>query len=139
MTADRRPQIDENIPRFNQGMVALLSGFAFVLQWWPLVAGVLAVVAVTRVGGHRLGLFSQIYQRVIAPLRQAPLRTEWAAPPRFSQTLSVVFLAAATGLLAGGLEVAGWTVTLMVTALAFLAAAARVCVGCVLYRRLVDR
>lgn len=132
-------QVDVNIPRVNQAWVAVLTGLAFVLQWWPLVAVTALLVAVTRFGGPRLGLFTQLYLRVVRPRLDGPIETEWAAPPRFSQTLAVVFLGAATVLLASGWAVAGWVVTLTVTALATLAAAARICVGCLLYQRVVRR
>ena len=134
-----RPQIDAGIPRFNQGAVALLTATAFVIQWWPLVAVVLAVVAVTRLAGHRAGLFTLVYRRFVRPRVEAPVPWEWSAPPRFSQTLSVIFLAIAVALLAAGLTVAGWAVTLMVAALATLSAAARICVGCILYRQWAGR
>jgi hypothetical protein len=129
------PQIDVNVPRFNQGCVALLTGLAFVLQWWPLVAITAIAVAVTRFAGHRAGLFSQAYRRLVKPRLRSPVETEWAAPPRFSQTLAVLFLGAATVLFAFGLTGAGWAITLMVTALATLSAVARICVGCLLYER----
>ncbi|MDX1689697.1 MAG: DUF4395 domain-containing protein [Acidimicrobiia bacterium] len=137
MTA--RPQIDVDLPRFNQAMTALLTAVAFVLQWWPLVAVALAAVALTRFGGHRVGPWSQIYLRFVKPRRTRPVETEWARPPRFAQTLAVVFLGAATVLLALDLTIAGWAVTLVVTALATLAAAAKICVGCILYERTVAR
>jgi hypothetical protein len=130
------PRIDVNIPRFNQGCVAVLTGLGFVLQWWPLVAITAAIVAVTRFGGHRMGLFTQVYLRLVKPRLGGPVETEWAAPPRFSQTLAVVFLGGATMLLATGLTAFGWGITLIVTALATLSAAARVCVGCMVYQRL---
>lgn len=131
------PQIDVNLPRFNQGCVAVLTGLAFVLQWWPLVAITAAIVAITRFGGHRVGLFSQVYLRLVKPRLAGPIETEWAAPPRFSQTLAVIFLGGATVLLAAGLTAIGWAITLMVTVLATLSAAARICVGCIVYQRFV--
>jgi hypothetical protein len=63
--------------------------------------------------------------------------TEPADPPRFAQLLGIVFLLGATVLFVVGLGTAGWIVTLMVTALATLAAATRICVGCIIYERAV--
>ncbi len=110
-----------------------------MLQTWPIVAAVLAVVATTRFLGHRYGLFTQLYRRTIRPRLAGPIETEWAAPPRFSQMLAVIFLGTATALLAFGATTAGWVVTLIVTVLATLAATARICVGCILYERIVAR
>ena len=138
MTSRTLPRVDAGVPRFNQAMVAALTALAFVIQIWPLVALVLAVIALNRFAGPRLGLFTQIYVRFVRPRRTAPVQTEWASPPRFAQLLAVVFLGFATVLFAMGLDTIGWGVTLVVTALATLAAATRICVGCVLYERLVE-
>lgn len=132
-------RVDVNIPRFNQAWVALLTAAAFVFQWWPLVAITAVIVAVTRFAGPRLGPFTQLYVRVVRPRVAGPVETEWAAPPRFSQVLAIVFLGAASVLFASGLSVAGWAITLLVTALATLSAAARICVGCIFYEAVVDR
>jgi hypothetical protein len=137
MTA--RPTVDVNVPRFNQGMVALLTAIAFVTQWWPLVAIVLAIIALNRFAGPRYGLFTQIYLRLIRPRLSGPVETEPAAPPRFSQTLAVIFLGAATVAFLADSMVPGWVITLMVTALATLASTARICVGCILYERFAER
>lgn len=137
MTTTAATQVDVNVPRFNQAMVAVLTGLAFLAQWWPLVAAVAAVLIVTRLGGARWGLFTQIYLRAIRPRLAGPVETEDAAPPTFSQTLGAVFLGLAVVLFAVGASIAGWTVTLVVFALAALAATTRICVGCILYERAV--
>lgn len=136
MTTEALPQIDVNIPRFNQAAVALLTAVGFVLQAWPLVAIVFAIVAATRLIGPRYGLFTQLYLRAVRPRLRGPVETEWAAPPRFSQLLAVLFLGAATLLFVSGATTAGWAVTLLVTVLATMAATARICVGCILYERM---
>ena len=138
-SVDSAHQIDVNVPRFNQGVVAGLTALGFVAQWPILVAFAFATAAVTRIAGHRYGPWSQIYLRLIRPRLRGPLETEWSAPPRFAQTLGVVFLGLGWSLLALGFTTAGWAVTLMVTALATLAASARICMGCILYQRLAPR
>lgn len=127
--------VDVNVPRFNQLCVAVLTGLAFVVQWWPLVAIVAAVLALTRFVGPEVGLFTQVYRRLVRPRLTSPPETEPAGPPRFAQLLGVVFLTVATALFVAGAGVAGWIVTLVVTALAALAAATRICVGCLIYER----
>lgn len=139
MTIETRPHIDVNIPRFNQASVAVLTGVGFVFGWWPLVTVAWAGVTLNRVFGPRWGPFTQIYRRTVRPRFTAEPESEWAAPPRFSQLLAVIFLGAATLLFAIGATVAGWAITLVVTALATLAAAARICVGCIFYVRFVNR
>ena len=128
-------RVDVNVPRFNQGCVAALTGLAFVLQWWPLVTIVAIILALTRFVGPHVGLFTQIYVRFIKPRMSSDIETEEAAPPRFAQLLGVLFLSIATVLFVAGFALAGWIVTLMVTALATLAAATKICVGCIIYER----
>ena len=132
-------RVDVNIPRFNQAAVALLVALAFLLQWWPLVAITAAVLALTRIGGPRLGLFTQAYLRLVRPRLSGPIQTEPAAPPRFSQTLGAIFLGVATLSFVAGWTTAGWVVSLLVFALATLAAVGRICVGCIFYERVIAR
>lgn len=132
-------RIDVNVPRFNQAWVAALTALAFVLQVWPLVAATAALVALTRFGGPTYGLFTQLYLRLVRPRLARPITTEWADPPRFSQLLAVIFLSGATLLFLGGIDPVAWAVTLMVTALATLSAAAKICVGCIVYTWFVSR
>jgi hypothetical protein len=130
--------VDVNVPRFNQACVALLTGVAFVTQVWVVVPIVAAIVALTRFAGPRYGLFTRVYVGLLRPRLSGPVATEPAGPPRFAQLLGVVFLALATVLFAVGWMTPGWVVTLMVTALAALAATTRICVGCIIYERAVS-
>ena len=128
-------RVDVNVPRFNQACVAVLTGIAFVTQWWPLVAFVAVALALTRFGGPQVGLFTQIYERMLRPRVDGAVETEQSGPPRFAQLLGVVFLGTATVAFVLGLSAVGWVLTLMVTALAALAVTTKICVGCVIYAR----
>jgi len=128
-------KVDVNVPRFNQACVAALTGFAFVVQAWPIVPVIAAILAITRFAGPRFGVFTQAYVRLVKPRLSGPVVTEPVDPPQFAQLLGVVFLTAASVLFVGGLATAGWVVTLIVTALATLAAMTRICVGCIIYER----
>lgn len=125
--------IDAAIPRFNQACVAAATGTAFVLGWWPIIPFVAVVLTVTRVAGHRYGLFSQLYVRLVQPRRASPERREPADPPRFAMAVGAVALTLATLCFALGAEGAGWVITLLVTALAAFAAATSICVACRIY------
>lgn len=131
-------RVDVNVPRFNQTLVAGLLGVAFVLQWWPLVAGVAVVLAVTRFAGPQWGPFTQIYVRLVRPRLTGPLVTEPAGPPQFAQLLGVVFLGGASVAFALGYPVFGWSIALAVFVLAGLAATTRICVGCIIYERVTS-
>ena len=75
--------------------------------------------------------------RAVRPLLrpQGPVGFEPAAPPRFAQLLGTVVLTAATVAFIAGADTLGWALSLLVVALAALAATTRVCVGCILYER----
>lgn len=130
--------VDVNVPRFNQALVAVLTGLAFVTQVWVLVPIVAGILALTRFGGPRFGLFTRIYVGLLRPRLSRPVETEPAGPPRFAQLLGVGFLTVASVLFVVGWMTPAWVVTLMVTALAALAATTRICVGCIIYERAVS-
>lgn len=132
-----QPIVDVDVPRFNQAMVAFLTGLAFLAQAWPIVAFTAGVLALTRFAGPRWGLFTQAYVRLVRPRRSRIPDTEPAAPPRFAQLLGTIFLTVASGCFVTGWAITGWVVTLIVFALALLAAATRICVGCIIYEKAV--
>jgi hypothetical protein len=127
--------VDVNVPRFNQACVAVLTGLAFVLSVWPIVPAVAVVLLVDRLAGPRYGLFSAAYARFVRPRIDGAITMEPAAPPRFAQDLGIVMLVLASAAFASGLSGLGWVLTLVVTGLATLAAATKVCVGCLIYER----
>lgn len=133
--------VDVNIPRFNQAMVAALTGVAFVIQSSALVAVTFLLLVVSWAGGPRLAPLTQLYVRAVRPRLdpRGPTEFEPAAPPRFAQQVGSLFLGAATISLAAGWEALGWGLVLVVTALAALAATTRICVGCIVYDKVVAR
>lgn len=125
--------IDARMPRFNQGALALslVVGFVFGV-WWviPLWAVFLALGAAF---GSRYGPFLRLYAEVVAP-RLGPATTlEDPRPPRFAATLGAGFLVLASLALVGGLGAIAWILALIVAALAALASASGLCVGCEVY------
>lgn len=141
MSLTATPMIDVNVPRFNQGLVAVLTAAAFAFELPVLVAATFGVLALSWLGGPSFAPFTRIYVHLIRPRIQpeGPTEFEPAAPPRFSQMLGTAFLGASTVALYSGASGIGWGLSLIVTALATLAAAARICVGCILYERAVRR
>lgn len=134
------PVVDVNVPRFNQAIVAVATGLAFILNTPWLVVVVFVVLALSALGGPRAAPLTQLYVRVVRPLIQpeGPADLEPAAPPRFAQTLGAVVLGLAVIAFVVGWNPLGWTLTLIVTALAALAAATRICVGCIIHERIVQ-
>ena len=83
--------------------------------------------------GPRYGPVLVAYRRLIAPRLGPPAELEDPRPPRFAAAVGVAFLAAATVAFLLGASAVGWTLTLIVTALAALAAVTGICVGCEMY------
>ena len=129
--------IDIDIPRFNQAIVAVVVSVAFVFQLPWLVAATAALLAISRALGPKAPL-NLVYVRWLRPrLRPGgPVGYEPAAPPRFAQLLGTIVLTAATVAFLVGADTLGWVLSLLVVALAALAATTRICVGCLLYERM---
>ena len=124
--------IDERAPRTNQTVIGVLALVAFVadLQWLPAVLA--AQLAIGLLFGRRFCLPCLLYFEVIQP-RFGEGRLEDARPPRFANAVGVVFLLGATAAFLLAATTVGWALTLVVAALALLAAISGLCVGCEMY------
>jgi hypothetical protein len=127
--------IDARAPRFNQATIGVVSVVALLTGWWWL----LALLALQLVLGLRLGrrycLPCVFYFEVVQPrLGEGPI--EDARPPRFANMVGATFLTAATFAYLVGLAAVGAVLGGIVAALALLAAATGLCVGCELYKLL---
>ncbi|MBK5268112.1 MAG: DUF4395 domain-containing protein [Acidimicrobiia bacterium] len=133
------PIVDVNVPRINQAVTSSLTAVAFVRSSPELVAVAFAILVLSRVGGSRLAPITQLYVRFIRPRFQpaGPSDFEDARPPAFAQLIGAIVLGLALAGLYGGVPIVGWALTLLVTALAGLAATTRICVGCIMYERFI--
>jgi hypothetical protein len=111
--------------------VALLVGF--VTQVWYVVPVFAVVLLIGAALGPKYGPFLRLYVELVKPRLAPPKELEDPRPPRFAATIGVVFLASATVAFAAGADVVGWVLALIVAALAGLAAATGICVGCEVY------
>jgi len=125
--------IDARGPRTNQAVIGTLALVAFLIdaEWLPAVlAGQLAIGLTF---GRRFCLPCLLYFEVIQPrFGEGPI--EDSRPPRFANMVGVAFLGGATIAFLAGVSVLGWTLTLIVAALALLAAATGLCMGCEAYK-----
>ncbi len=129
--------IDPRGPRTNQAVLAaaLVVAFATGQRW---VAPVFAVVLFLGAAfGPKWGPVLRFYGAVIRPRLAPPRELEDPRPPRFAASVGVVFLIGASIAFALGSDVVGWTLSLMVAALAALAAVTGICVGCEIYVLLI--
>lgn len=140
-TSITTPVVDVNVPRFNQAVVAAVTAIGFVVQQPLVVAVMFAILALSVAGGPSWAPLTRFYVHVVRPRLQpdGPTEFEPVAPPRFAQFVGATFLGVSTIALLSGLELVGWALALIVTVLAALAAATRICVGCILYERTVAR
>jgi hypothetical protein len=140
--------VDSRQPRFGQAITGIVMLVAYLGEWplvIPIVAGVLAAASLLGPGAN---LYAYLFRGARRLLRLGPPpELEEAGPPRFANTLGFAFLTAATvayfafspPLLGGWVA---WGLALLVAALALLAAATGLCVGCefyVLARRVLTR
>lgn len=125
--------IDPRGPRFNQGVltVGLLVGFLADARWVAPVLG--AALALGAAFGPAYGPFLRFYAAVIRPRLAPPAELEDPRPPRFAATVGTAFLAAAGVAFLAGHPGLGWGLSLVVAALAGLAATTGICVGCEVY------
>ena len=125
--------IDARAPRTNQAVIGVLSLLAFLLdvEWLPAVLAAQLAIGLTL--GRRFCVPCLLYFEVIQPrLGEGPI--EDSRPPRFANMVGVAFLGGATVAFLAGVPALGWTLTLIVAALALLAAATGLCMGCEAYK-----
>jgi hypothetical protein len=125
--------IDARAPRFNQAVVGLVSLVAVTVGPWWLLAVLAAQLAIGLTAGRRYCLPCVAYFELVQPrFGEGPL--EDARPPRFANVVGAVVLGAASLAFLAGWEAAGTALGALVAALALLAAATGLCVGCEAYK-----
>jgi hypothetical protein len=125
--------IDSRAPRTSQAVIGSLSLVAFLTGAEWLVAVLAAQLAIGLTLGRRFCLPCLLYFELIQPrFGEGPI--EDSRPPRFANMVGVGFLGAATVAFLLGVPALGWTLAVIVAALALLAAITGLCAGCELYR-----
>ncbi len=142
MTADTesRYRVDRNTLRTNQAFIVALTLIAFVVGqpvgvWLVLFT---ALVMALGTASEPLALFMQVHRRLLKPagILGSNVHIEDPMPHRFAQAVGATFLLAATIALLADATALGWTLTLIVTALAFINLTVQFCVGCFMYLQL---
>lgn len=117
--------------------MALLVGF--LADWRPVIPIFAGVLLLGAAFGSRYGPVLRFYIEVIRPRLGPPSKLEDPRPPRFAAAIGVVFLGSATVALLAGVPSLAWGLSLIVAALAGLAAVSGICIGCELYLVLARR
>lgn len=132
-------QIDARGPRFGAAITTLVLAVSLIVGpgalGTVLIAWQVVAFAFGSIVGPSAQPYGRLYAAVVKPRLRGPVPLEPAAPPRFAQTVGLVF--AILGLL-GALLGQGSVFTVAVglaLAAAFLNAAFDFCLGCELYLR----
>ena len=125
---------------FIMGINIMAFALGFVLQVRPawVLAPLVGVIMLLGVANPELGLFRQLYLRVLKPRGLVGPRVveEDPAPHQFAQVVGAVFLVGAGVAFALGGTGLGWVLTWVVILLAFVNFAFDFCVGCQVYFQL---
>ncbi len=125
--------IDARGPRFTQAVVGIVALVAVTIGPGWLLALLAAQLVIGLTLGRRWCLPCLAYFELIQPrFGEGPL--EDARPPRFANIVGAVFLTAASVAFVSGADAAGALLGAVVAALALLAAATGLCVGCEAYK-----
>lgn len=130
-------KVDHSALRTNQIFIISLLVLAFVLDFWPLVAFVSAVMLVGTLI-PTAGLFKAVYFYGLKPagLVKPDIKLDNPEPHLFAQGLGGLFTLAAALAFVTGAATIGWALSWLVVALASLNLFAGVCVGCLMYYQL---
>ena len=134
MTNQLPAQFDANVLRFNQ--IVIVSGIIVALLIrQPFIVVIIGAVLLAGSLDPRLAGFKRLYLDLIRPsLRLAvdPSQDD-PRPHNFAQGLGGVFLLLATLAFISGWVLLGWSLAIIVAALAMLNLTTNFCLGCFLY------
>lgn len=136
--------VDPRQPRFGQTLTGVVLLVGFVFDWPAVLPMIGAILATASVFGPKANLYAHLFRAAKRAFRIGPpSEMEESGPPRFANTLGFIVLALATVAYYGfDAKPVAWSLGLLVSALALLAAFTGLCVGCELYviaRRLMTR
>jgi hypothetical protein len=128
--------LDITAIKFGQAMTATSLAIAFVLDQWPLAA---AIGSLNLFGSlaPRLNVMPRLYALATPILKlRRRLIVDEPQPHRFAQGFSGTVTLAGSALVAFGATVIGWSLALLVSALAILNITVGFCAGCFTYLQL---
>lgn len=130
-------RIDRTALRVNQGFIVGLLAIGFVFGQ-PWLAALVAAVMLIGTAAPAAALFQQIYLRLLKPagLLKPDVQIEDPAPHRFAQGLGGAVLTLGVLALFVGQSVIGWSLVIVVIALATINLAFGFCAGCFVYFQL---
>jgi hypothetical protein len=125
--------IDPRGPRFGALITTVvLTAVLLTGSVWLLAAQAL-VFAAGSVFGLRYSPYGLLYRQLVRPRLGPPAELEPEAPPRFAQTVGLVFAVVGVAGYAAGLTWLGMAATAAALAAAFLNGVFGFCLGCEMY------
>lgn len=127
-------KVDHSALRTNQAFIIGLLILAFVLNLWPIVAFVAAVMLIGTVL-PQVGLFKLMYKYVFKPLKivKPDVKIDNPEPHRFAQGFGGAVVAGGALALALALPTVGWALAWLVIVLAAANLFLGFCAGCFMY------
>ncbi|MYS21040.1 MULTISPECIES: DUF4395 domain-containing protein [unclassified Streptomyces] len=126
-------EIDVRGPRFGAALTTVVLAIALITGSGWLLAAQAVFFAAGAAAGVQNSPYGWLFRTLVRPRIGPPPATEDAAPPRFAQSVGLVFSAVGVvGYLAGP-QWLGTAATACALAAAFLNAAFAYCLGCEMY------
>ena len=126
-------EIDARGPRFSAALTTIVLALALVTGWVWLATLQAVVFAIGAIKGPQFTPYAFIYRTLIKPRLKSPLRTEDVRPPKFAQSIGLIFALFALVGSAAGAPVVFTVAVAAALAAAFLNAAFNFCLGCQVY------
>ena len=133
VTSVKSIEIDARGPRFSAVITTLVLALALVTGsvWVAVFQAIVFAIGATK--GPQFTPYAFIYRSLIKPRLKSPLRTEDVRPPKFAQSIGLVFALVAILGSATGASVVFTVAVAAALAAAFLNAAFDFCLGCQVY------
>jgi hypothetical protein len=126
-------EIDARGPRFSALLTTVVLAIALVTGSVWVIALQAVVFAIGAIKGPQFTPYAFIYRSLIKPRLKSPLRTEDVRPPKFAQSIGLIFALVALVGSAAGAPVVFTVAIAAALAAAFLNAAFNFCLGCQVY------
>jgi hypothetical protein len=126
-------EIDARGPRFSAALTTVVLAIALVTGSVWVATFQAVVFAIGAIKGPQFTPYAFIYRTFIKARLKSPLRTEDVRPPKFAQSIGLVFALVALVGSAAGAPVVFTVAIAAALAAAFLNAAFDFCLGCQIY------
>ena len=126
-------EIDARGPRFSAALTTVVLAIALVTGSLWVATFQAVVFAIGAIKGPQFTPYAFIYRTLIKPRMKSPLRTEDVRPPKFAQSIGLIFALVALVGSASGAPVVFTVAIAAALAAAFLNAAFDFCLGCQIY------